>query len=124
MQFLITSVIQNELSDPRIGFVTILRVEPTEDLTEAKVYYSVFGDDSIKTRTSAAIEQASGFIQKTVGKSLETRSTPKLRFILDESREKQAHLDNLIEEALEEDRAEKGQKETPKSEREDQLPES
>ncbi|MCH2375569.1 MAG: 30S ribosome-binding factor RbfA [Planctomycetes bacterium] len=104
MQFLISSIIQHELSDPRVGFVTVLRVEPTEDLAEAKVYYSVLGDETVKTRTEAAIEQAGGFIQKTVGQGLETRTTPKLRFILDESRDKQERFDNLIEEALEEDR--------------------
>jgi len=105
IQFLVASVLQRELSDPRIGFVTILRVEPTDDIREAKVYYSVFGDTAVKSRTCAAIEAAAGFIQREVGKNLETRTTPRLTFILDETQEKQAHVENLIEEARLSDRA-------------------
>lgn len=105
IQFLVASVLQRELSDPRIGFVTILRVEPTDDIREAKVYYSVFGDSAVKSRTCAAIEAAAGFIQREVGKNLETRTTPRLTFILDETQEKQARVENIIEEALLSDRA-------------------
>ena len=105
IQFLVASVLQRELSDPRIGFVTILRVEPTDDIREAKVYYSVFGDTAVKSRTCAAIEAAAGFIQREVGKNLETRTTPRLTFILDETQEKQARVKNLIEEARLSDRA-------------------
>lgn len=105
IQFLVASVLQRELSDPRIGFVTILRVEPTDDIREAKVYYSVFGDSAVKSRTCAAIEAAAGFIQREVGKNLETRTTPRLTFILDETQEKQARVENIIEEARLSDRA-------------------
>lgn len=103
MRFLVSSVLQRELQDPRIGFVTILRVEPTEDLKEAKVYFSVLGDPAVKSRTVSAMEQARGFIQKEVGKSLRTRSTPRLRFILDESDEKRARMTSLIEDAIREE---------------------
>ena len=105
IQFLVASVLQKELSDPRIGFVTVLRVEPTEDIREAKVYYSVFGDSAVKSRTCAAIEAAAGFIQREVGKNLETRTTPQLTFILDETQEKQAHVESLIDDARLSDRA-------------------
>ena len=54
-------MLQRELNDPRIGFVTVLRVEPTEDIREAKVYYSVLGDSAVKSRTCAAIEAAAGY---------------------------------------------------------------
>ena len=103
IRFLVSSAVQSELKDPRLGFVTILRVEPTEDLREAKVYYSVLGDENVKSRTDRALQQARGFIQRLVGKGLETRSTPQLRFVLDESQERQAHVEDLIERAIQED---------------------
>ena len=103
LRFLVSSVIQRDLNDPRVGFVTILRVEPTDDLKEAKVYFSVFGDDGVKSRTWHAIEQARGFIQREVGRNLRTRSTPRLRFILDDSSERLSRVENLIEKASRED---------------------
>ena len=111
IQFLVTSVLQRELHDPRLGFITVLRVEPTADLKEANVYYSVFGDLAVRRRTHTALEKAAAFIQREVGHGLETRNTPRLQFILDENQEKQERMERLIEQALEDDR--KGQENAP-----------
>ena len=45
MKLLVSQVILNELNDPRVGFVTVLEVEPTEDMREAKVYLSFLGGE-------------------------------------------------------------------------------
>lgn len=116
IQFLVTSVIQRELHDPRIGFVTILRVEPTEDLREAKIFYSVLGDSGIKSRTEHALEQAAGFIQREVARSLDTRVAPRLSFHLDETQDRVSRVERIISEALESDRQnreERGETESP-----------
>ncbi len=104
MKLLVSQVILNELNDPRVGFVTVLEVEPTEDMREAKVYLSFLGDRGDRTKTEHALESARGFIQREVGKNLETRNTPHLRFIFDETRDKVARLEALIEETAQENR--------------------
>ena len=96
MKFLISQVIQNGLSDPRIGFVTVLNVEPTEDMKEAKVYVSLLGSAADRSKTLRALERARGFIQRKIGRNLKTRNTPHLRFIFDDSREKVARIEALI----------------------------
>ena len=103
IRFLISTIILKELSDPRIGLVTILKVEPTHDLREAKVYFSVFGDASVRTRTYHAIQRARGFIQRELGKNIETRNTPRLLFILDETHEKLTRFENLMDKAIQEE---------------------
>lgn len=98
IRFLVSAVIQRELNDPRVGMVTILRVEPTPDLREARVYFSVLGGPGVVSRTCHALDDARGFIQREVGKNLRTRSTPQLRFILDDSQEKVLRFESLMDE--------------------------
>ena len=107
LKFLVSQVIQNELSDPRIGFVTVLEVEPTEDMKEAKVYLSFLGNQGERSKTEHALASARGFIQREVGKNLKTRNTPHLHFIFDDTRDKVARLEALIDETAQKDRESK-----------------
>ena len=84
MKFLVSHVIQRELSDPRLGFVTVLGVEPTYDLREAKVRVSVLGTKGERSTSMRALEDARGYVQRRVGKALEIRHTPVLRFVLEQ----------------------------------------
>ncbi|MDB5052042.1 MAG: ribosome-binding factor [Bacilli bacterium] len=78
-------IIQAELKDPRIGFLTVTGVEATNDLSEAKVYLSVLGTDQQKEDTLHALARGTGFIRSELGKRIRLRIVPKLFFILDAS---------------------------------------
>jgi len=104
MKFLISQIIQRELNDPRIGFITVLDVEPTADVKEAKVYLSVLGKPGARSKAEHALQGAKGFIQKELGRGLQTRNTPILRFIFDDSRDKVSRIEALIQKASQEDR--------------------
>ncbi len=104
MKFLLSQVLQNEVSDPRIGFLTVLDVEPTVDLKEAKVYLSILGGEGDRSKAEHALASARGYIQREVGKGLETRNTPVLRFVFDDSRDQVARLESLIDETAREGR--------------------
>ncbi|GIP46620.1 Ribosome-binding factor A [compost metagenome] len=78
-------LIQSELKDPRIGFVTVTGVDVTSDLSQAKVYLSVFGDEEKKNESLKAIEKATGFLRTEIGKRIRLRHTPELIFKIDES---------------------------------------
>lgn len=104
MKFLISQIIQRELSDPRVGFITVLDVEVAEDIKSAKVFVSVLGGQGDRSKAEHALASACGFVQREVGRGLKTRNTPVLRFIFDETRDKVSRIEALIEETSHKDR--------------------
>lgn len=96
--------LQFELNDPRAGFITITKVELTTDLSIAKIHYSVLGNESDRTKAAHMLEHASGFIQRQVGRVLELRRLPTLRWIYDASAEEAADIARIIDEARQRDK--------------------
>lgn len=92
----ISQIIQYELKDPGIGFVTITAVELSGDLKHAKIFYSVLGDEKAKNESSSALKRACGFIQHEIGRRLKLRYTPEIYFLFDPSVEYGAHIETLI----------------------------
>ena len=68
-----------KLKDPRIGFVTITRVDLSRDLKLCKVFYTVYGPEADITKTTHALKDAQGYIQREVGKTLRTRTMPQIQ---------------------------------------------
>lgn len=93
----IAQIIQNELKDPGIGFVTITGVEVSADLRLARVFYSVLGDEESKKRSASVLKRASGFIQKEIGGRLRLKYTPEISFHFDKSVEYGARIEELIQ---------------------------
>ena len=93
----ISSIIQNEVKDNDIKFVTITDCEITSDLSFAKVYYTVL-DETKKNDTRKALDKAKGFIRGEISKRVDIRHTPELRFIFAESGEYGSKIDRLIKE--------------------------
>lgn len=89
-------IIQRELKDPRIGFVTITGVEVSGDLSQAKVFITVFGNDEVKSSTLKALEKAKGFMRGEIGKRVALRHTPELIFKMDESIEYGSRIELLL----------------------------
>ena len=94
-----------ELNDPRATFITITRVELSDDLSSARIFYSVYGSAADKTRTAHMLDDASGFIRKQLGRVLRTRHIPALRWFYDDSIEYAARMNKTIRDALDKDRA-------------------
>ena len=82
---IICSILSRGLNDPRIGFVTITGVEVTDDLSLARIFFTVIGDDKVKKDTEAGLNSAKGFIRRDIGKKLTIRHTPELVFKYDKS---------------------------------------
>lgn len=93
----ISNILQNEVKDNDIKFVTITGCDITSDLSYAKVYYTVL-DESKKDSTKKALEKAKGFIRGEISKRIDIRHTPELRFIFDTSEEYGSNIDKLIKE--------------------------
>lgn len=89
--------IVSRLRDPRVGFVTITKVDVSADLHYAKVHYSVLGDDKKRKETHEALGHAKGFLQKDLAQVLNLRYTPHLEFYLDETLDHSIEINSLIE---------------------------
>lgn len=92
----ISMLVQRQLKDPRLGFVTITGVETSPDLKHAKVFVSVLGPEEQWAASFRALESARGFIWSWLRRHLDLRATPELLFRPDRSMEHAAHIQSLL----------------------------
>ena len=94
----ISVLLQRHVKDPRLGnFIAVTDVETSPDLRTAKVYISHLGTEADKMATMNAINSAAGFFRKELAKNLTLRRVPELSFHWDDSIERGAHIEELID---------------------------
>lgn len=93
----ISLIVQQELKDPRIGFVTITRVEVTPDLKTAKVYFTRLGPKESFEDTVNGLNRSAGFVRKLIGERMRIKFTPQINFIYDDSLKRQDRIDEIID---------------------------
>lgn len=93
----VSSIIQMELRDPNIGFVTITDVSLTNDYSYATIYVT-FLDNRDQNKQLEALNHAKSLIRSKLSKTLDIRKTPDLIFKLDKSLEKGNRIDQIIRE--------------------------
>lgn len=91
----ISKIIQRELKDPRIGFVTVTEVNVTDDLRYAKVFVTVLKEEE-KAPTLEGLEHAKGFIRREIGQRVKLKFTPEIEFRFDESAERGARIEEVL----------------------------
>jgi ribosome-binding factor A len=99
----ISQIIQAELKDPRIGFITVTGVEVTNDFSQAKVYLSVMGSEEQKQETIKLLARSAGFIRSELGKRIRMRKIPELLFKFDASIDYGSKIESLIHQIHERD---------------------
>ncbi len=90
-------LVEGRIKDPRVGFVTVTRVDVTRDLSYATVYFSVMGPEEEKEGTLHALEHAAGYIRRELGKGLRVRKIPHLRFKVDRNLEHSLRIGELLQ---------------------------
>jgi ribosome-binding factor A len=93
----ISHLIQRELKDPRLGFVTVTEVDVSKDLRTAKVYVSVLGSETELQASLQAFESARGFIRNWLVPRLRLRAVPHFTFHPDRSMAHAAHIQTVLE---------------------------
>ena len=95
-------LVQRELRDPRLGFVTVSLVRISKDFSFADVYFSVLGKDTQEQAQDslAALISASGFLRSALSKKLQLRMVPQLRFHFDDVLVKGHQMGELINRAV------------------------
>jgi len=97
IQRAIAKIISEELSDPRLGFVTVVRAEITTDMKQCKVFVSIIGDRHAARQSMDALKNASRFIRGELGNALDLRYTPELTFVEDRTTERAIALTKTLE---------------------------
>ena len=95
-QEVISEILQREVKNPNLKFVTITGCEITNDLSFCKVYFTVLNKD--KNETFKQLQEAASFIRGEISKRVEIRHTPELKFVFDESIEYGEKIEKIIKE--------------------------
>jgi ribosome-binding factor A len=104
----LTELLAREVHDPGIGFLTITRVQVSADLQSARVYYTTLGDAAARKQSSRALERATPFLRRQLGRRLRLRRIPELQFYYDENIERLDRVERILQE-LQAERAERGE---------------
>ena len=92
----INAILQKQIKNAQLGFVTITEVKVTDDLQQAKVYFTVYGSEQEKISTEKLLKKMTSFVRYHVGQRIRLRYTPEIVFQYDETSEKAARIDDLI----------------------------
>lgn len=98
----ISLIIQRELKDPGLGFITVVDVRVSEDLKSAKVYISIYGSDEEQKHTLEALKRSKGYIKFLLGKRVTLRYIPELTFSLDDSFERVQRMEEIFKKEADE----------------------
>jgi len=101
----LSDIIRLELKDPRVGMITIIDVEVTQDQAHAKVFFTSLGDASRVADITQGLQHAAGFLRSELAHRMKLRIVPQLQFKYDESVERGIHLSQLIDAAVADDAA-------------------
>ncbi len=99
VQRAVAAIIDRDLKDPRLGFVTVTRCEISSDMMTCKVFVSIIGDRHVARQSMDALQSASRYVRGELGNVVKLRHTPELTFIEDRSTEKAIALSKTLERA-------------------------
>lgn len=105
----LATLIQFEVKDPRVGMVTITAVEVSKEFENARVFFTVLGDESVRQSTTEGLTRAAGFLRRELAHRLKLRATPVLQFVYDQSIDNAAKMSELISAAVASDRSPKAE---------------
>jgi ribosome-binding factor A len=92
-----------DVRDPRIGFVTVIGVDVSPDLSHANVRVSVMGTEEEKAKSLEGLASAARYLRAQLANELPLRTSPELHFHLDRGIEHAQHIDRVLKELKESD---------------------
>ena len=92
--------ILTDLKDPRIQDVTVTFVEISPDMRLARVHVSVMGDETKQQLSLKGLQNSAGFLQQKIANRIDTRYTPKLKFVLDKGIKNAFAVTRILDEVL------------------------
>ena len=93
----IADILERKLRDPRLGStVTVTDVQVTQDLSFARVFVTVLGDEAVRGPAMDALRRAAGFVRRELGGRLDLREVPEIRFEYDRSLDEGRRVEDLL----------------------------
>jgi ribosome-binding factor A len=92
----LSDLLQKEIRDPRLDFVTIMRVSISDDLRSARIYFSVAEGEQRKLSALAGFKSAAGYLRRKLSRRLELRHVPELVFLYDESFDRATRINRVL----------------------------
>ena len=99
---LISQLLTKEVSDPRIGSITLTGAEVSKDLRHARIYFSLLGDERRKVEVLSGLKSATGFIRAKIAKELKLRFVPTIEFVYDETQDQARRIEDLLQQVKKE----------------------
>ncbi|MFH1258989.1 MAG: 30S ribosome-binding factor RbfA [Elusimicrobiota bacterium] len=106
----VASLIQEKVSqllirmeDSRLGFITVTDVWVSDDLKQARIYYSVMGSDEQRDSTKEFFEQSGSLIRREIGAGLKLQFVPQFSFYYDQTPKKAARVLELLKKIEDDD---------------------
>jgi ribosome-binding factor A len=99
----LSEIVRDELKDPRMGLFSFTEVKLSRDLSHAVVFCSVL-DEKLRDDTLETLNRAAGFIRSKIASRIRARTVPVLKFVNDDSVERGAEMEELINKAIESDK--------------------
>ena len=93
----VADILERKLRDPRLGStVTVTDVQITHDLSFARIFVTVLGDEEARSRAMETLKRATGFVRHELGDRLDLREVPELRFEYDDSLDRGHRVEDLL----------------------------
>ena len=96
-------ILSTEVADPGIGLVTVTRVKVTPDLSLARVYWTLLGDQAERTKTQAALTRAAAYVRHLLSTRMSLRRSPEVIFTYDQSVAAQDRVEQILQELKQEE---------------------
>ncbi len=100
---LVSQLLRKEVSDPRIGPVTLTGAEVTKDLKQARIYFSLLTGNERKEEVLSGLKSATGFIRAKIAKELKLRFVPTIEFVYDDTQSHVQRIEELLKQIKKEE---------------------
>lgn len=94
----ISGILSRRVSDPRVGMVSVIGVDLSPDLRNARVHVSAIGDEHQRGQAMAALDHARGYVRRELATQMRNlRRIPEITFVDDHNMEYAIHIGEVIE---------------------------
>ena len=94
---IVSQLLTKEVSDPRIGSITLTGAEVSRDLKHARIYFSLLTGNEGKTEVLSGLKSATGFIRAKIAKELKLRFVPAIQFVYDDTQDQARRIEDLLQ---------------------------
>ena len=92
----VSQILSTEVADPGIGLVTVTRVKVTPDLSLARVYWTILGDEAERKKTQKALMRAAAYVRHLLSTRMSLRRSPEVTFTFDQAVADQNRVEEIL----------------------------